>query len=122
MKNILWLSRHSANNKQIKELEEVFNDTVDIIKVSATIQTPREVKDLMAKFKCDDVVAVLPLSMLAKMTNIGIRPLRAVMSRELDNQGEPVFHHEYFERIFDVNVVSRSLRSLNNDKRAEVKS
>lgn len=105
---ILWLSRHSPNNKQVEELEQKFGD-VDLFHVSTTINHPNEVKQLMEEFKCDEIVTVIPLSIIAKLTGMGIRPIRAIMSRELDNKNVPVFKHERFERIKNVVVVSEPL-------------
>lgn len=111
MKRILWISRHSPMQKQIQELEDCFEQPVDMIQVSTNIQDPREVKELMSKYGASEVVAILPLKLLGKLAAMGIKPIQAVMSRDLDKYNEPVFTHERFEVVESVEVVTRPLVS-----------
>ena len=106
-KRILWLSRHSATKEQESELEQIFG-FVEIIQVSTTINSAMEVKNLMEKHAAVEVVSVLPLDLLAALTRMGIRPIRAVMERRIE--GESVtFSHKFFERIEQVEVTSHPL-------------
>ena len=109
---ILWVSRHSPFQKQIEELKRKFGADLELIKVSTKIRDPYEIKQLMEEYECDDVVAVVPLSMRARLTSIGINPIKAVMSRKVIGhvngqfEEEVVWEHENFERVLNVKEVT----------------
>jgi len=109
MRKILWLSRHAPQSAQINELEDVFGE-VEIIQVAAIVNNADDVISLMRKYKVDDIVAVLPLTIIAAITYRGIHPIRAVMKKS--NEGsETTFIHDHFDRIEHVTVTSHPLRS-----------
>jgi len=99
MKRILWLSRHEATEDQVKELSEKLGD-IEIIQVSQTVKTAEEVLALKEENECEEMVVVLPINLMAELTTKGIKPLRAVMIRQLDESGENAqFIHSHFERV-----------------------
>lgn len=103
MKRILWISRHPPQETQIKDLELAFG-LVEIVEHAETIKNAKEIQELMAKEDCNDVVAVLPLNLLSDLVKMGIRPIRAIMKRTIDESGEAHFEHDYFERILNIFV------------------
>jgi len=107
-RRVLWLSRHEPQEKQIKELEKVFGG-IEIVQVSKTVSGAMEVLKLMQENETDELVAVLPIGLIAELTEKGVHPLRAVMKRELNEEGEAIFTHEYFERVMRVDIISHPL-------------
>lgn len=100
---ILWLSRHSPEDDQIAELKEIFGK-IEIIQKSETVNDAYEVRGIMEKARAKEIVAVLPLSILAGLLRIGIQPIRAVMKREVISDEEVNFHHDFFERVIKIEV------------------
>jgi len=107
-KRVLWLSRHAPTNEQVDALAQVLGP-IKILQVSKTVSSGKEVKDLLREHQCDEVVAVLPLNILQQVIAQGIQPIRAVMSRELKENGEAVFHFQHFERVLEVTVKAKKL-------------
>jgi len=107
-RRVLWLPRHEPQEKQIKELEKVFGG-IEIVQVSKTVSGAMEVLKLMQENETDELVAVLPIGLIAELTEKGVHPLRAVMKRELNEEGEAIFTHEYFERVMRVDIISHPL-------------
>lgn len=106
--NILWISRHSVTKEQYDELELAFGK-INIIPRNITISHPRKIKELMAECNCQEVVAVLPLSMIAQLPSTGITPIRAVMTRKMNSKGEVVYNHDHFEVVEEVIVKAHPL-------------
>ena len=105
---ILWVSRHPPQKEQVDELNSIFG-SVDIIFYPERISSAKEVADALIEKKADDLVVVLPQSMIADLTSMGITPIKAIMRRELKPYGEVVFHHQGFERIKEVTFTSEKL-------------
>jgi len=113
------LSRHEPQEEQIRELEGVFGE-IEIVQVSKTVSGAMEVLELMQEHRADEVVAVLPLGLVAELTEKGVHPIRAVMNRELNDKGEAIFKHNHFERVMRVSFISHPLeeeRKFVEDKR-----
>lgn len=108
MTKILWLSRHAPTHEQLQELQQVFGP-VDVIQESVTISRAEEVQDLMVQHGTSELVAVLPVHLLAELTRLGIRPIRAVMERQLHDDGSVNFVHRFFERVERVEIVTSPL-------------
>ncbi len=106
--NILWVSRHPPKDEQKIELEEVFGH-VHFIQISKTIKDGWEVTDLKEKYETEEVVAVLPIQIMAQLTRMGIEPIRAIMDRNVKENGDVEFVHERFERIEKVEIITSSL-------------
>jgi hypothetical protein len=108
-RNVLWLSRHEPTEPQIKELKRILGN-VNINHISATVKDVDDVLSLMREHHIDELVAVLPLSLIADLTRKGVQPLRAVMHRQLLESGDVKFTFDYFERIErGVEIVSTPL-------------
>jgi len=99
---ILWLSRHPMQNSQIQELEQVFGD-VRIVQVKKTHADIPGILSLAEEHHADEIVAVLPLSLVARLCQTRFKPILSV-----PKLGKyPV--HDHFERILSVDVVSEPL-------------
>jgi len=108
-KTILWLSRHQATETQIQELQQIFNTKINIIQIGITINDAKEIVDLIGKYKCNEIVAVLPIHILARLVEYGIKPIHAVMKRIIHTDGGVTFEHDYFERVKKIDVISQKL-------------
>ena len=112
-KRVLWLSRHAPTKGQTEELKRILG-ACEIIQVSKTVNNGKEVKDLMRENQCDELVAVLPLNILQQVISQGIQPIRAVMQREVRDDGSVEFYFQHFERVLEVMVKTKKLGRLCN--------
>lgn len=107
-KRILWLSRHSPTIEQKQNLEQTLGESIDLIQVSTTVKSAYEVRNIIDKHECDDIVAILPLTIIAQLCNIGIHPIRPVSSQKQVN-GEIITDYNSFVRVEKVEVVQHPL-------------
>lgn len=109
---ILWLSRHEATEVQVAQLKEKFGE-VEIIQKNVTITGgAQQVVDLFQEVGADEMVVVLPPHILADLTSPrwGVpKPIRAVMNREVLENGEAIFTHSHFERVEKIEIVTSPL-------------
>lgn len=108
---ILWLSRHSATEEQVADLNRIFRG-VEIVQVNKTVSNAQEVADIFNEVGADEMVVVLPPNILADLLNpkLGLpKPIRAVMNREIRPDGEAVFSHSHFERIEKIEIITTRL-------------
>ena len=104
---VLWMSRHQPLQAQIDELKRVLGDC-------EVVQDPNpfeDASDIIERFKgggYDEIVIVAPLSVIAKLTEAGVRPLWAEMEtidekdfNEYDSVkvGGRVYRFKEFKRI-----------------------
>lgn len=97
---ILWLSRHAPMPEQVAELERCLG-RVEIVPVGETVSSAERVGELLDAHRCTELVAVLPVDLLAEVCAIrpGLRPIRAVMERRVEPDGSTSYRHRSFERI-----------------------
>jgi len=112
---IYWVSRHDPLPAQRRELERLFGPGVEVQ------QDPRpfsNAEDIAARVKAagaDEVVVVAPLSVIQRLTELGIRPLWAEMEAipakgdldpewETDAPGGRRYRFRRFRRIVGVKV------------------
>jgi hypothetical protein len=120
MKKILWLSRHRPLPAQIAELERLFGH----VAVTIDPQPFSSAEEIVARFRAggyDEMVVVAPLSVIARLTEMGIKPLWAEMkqisgpgldpSREVEANGR-WYRFERFRRIAKVQIVFDDLHEL----------
>ena len=105
--NILWLSRHAPQEEQYRALEQAFApEPIRLIEVNKTVQSADEVINTMSDNGADELVAVLPINLIADLTHKGVHPIRAVMNRELKDDGQVEFTFDHFERVDKVEIVT----------------
>jgi hypothetical protein len=118
MMKILWLSRHRPLPAQIAELERLFGHA----EVTIDPKPFSSAEEIVARFRAggyDEIVVVAPLSVIARLTEMGIRPLWAEMkqipspspdpSREVEANGR-WYRFERFRRIVNVQIVFDDLQ------------
>lgn len=112
MKRILWVSHHSPLDGQKKELEEAFNDEIDITIISTKVDTAYQIREYLDYYQCEQLVAVLPEKILRKLTEIGIKPIVANMRMETMDDGRRIFKHQGFEVIDKITKISYPLKQI----------
>ena len=116
-KRILWLSRHSPTIEQQQSLESILGEPLDLIQVSTTVKSAYEVREIIDKQNCDDIVVILPLNIIAQLCSIGIYPIRPVQSQKEVN-GKTITDYNSFVRVENVEVTQRNLtKKVNGTKR-----
>jgi len=108
-KKVLWLSRHAPTTEQVEKLARILG-TCEITQVSQTVKNGKEVKDLLRENNCEELVAVLPLNILQQVISQGIQPIRAMMLREIREDGNAEFRFQHFERVLEVTVKTKIMR------------
>jgi len=107
---ILRLTRHEPTKEQCEELVRLFGNGIDVITVSETITDPRRVAELVETYKASVLEVVLPIGLLADVLKVVDVPvIRAVMNREVKENGAVEFTFSHYERILKVEVVTERL-------------
>lgn len=116
--DILRITRHEATQEQVKQLERIFGEGVEIVGVSETLSTnPREAVtrfDSLAE-SFDIVEAVLPVQLMSAVLKFsgfarrGGRLIRAHMNRELQDDGSTTYTFSHYEEVLKVEVVTKEL-------------
>lgn len=78
VKTILWISRHPILPKQKQELRRIFGEC-EVWQFKNKVRDIAHIFELIQKSKADEVVTVLPLSIIMQLVERGIKPLYAVM-------------------------------------------
>jgi hypothetical protein len=105
---LLWLSRHDPFKEQVKELNEIFDESLEIIMHRNAVKTGSEVVQIMKRNKADEVCAVLPINLIEEIMNLGVQPIRAQMRRIISKKGV-VFVHNHFYRVKKLDMVCEIL-------------
>jgi len=109
---ILRLTRHTADDLQLAELDRIYPDC-DIVEVSETVPSVERVKELIAEHSAEVLEAVLPLPLLALCVDprngVGIPVIRAAMNREIDVASNAIFTFSHYEMIVKVVVDTQRL-------------
>jgi hypothetical protein len=108
MKKILWISRHKPLPSQILELAKIFGE-VKIIQDSQPFSGADEIVKRFKDGKFDEMVVVAPLSVIAKLTEKGIKPLWAEMRQVPEKEAEVIvsgrgYRFVKFRRIKTVKI------------------
>lgn len=78
MVKILWISKHEPLKVQREELKRRYGN-VEIIWYPHFIKNAKHVVELMKKYEADEVVTVLPLTMIKHLVEMGVKPIIAKM-------------------------------------------
>lgn len=105
---ILWISRHVPTDTQMEDLRCLFGD-VQVIRISQTFETGGDVAVLAKQHDVDEVMAVLPMQMIAQLIRAGVKPIRAVMRRGENESGDITYEHIAFERVLSIEVITKRL-------------
>jgi len=81
MKKILWLSQHKPLAVQILALKKMFGPDVKIIQDPKPFSSAEEIVQQYKAGGYDDMAIVAPLSVISKLTEMGIKPLWCQMDQ-----------------------------------------
>jgi len=108
-KKIYWMSRHAPLASQIQELERLFGE-VEILQDPKPFDSADEVVRRFHESGADEIVIVAPLSVIAQLTQRGIKPLWAEMELVNDPSQAEVeaagryYRFRRFRRIIGVEI------------------
>jgi len=119
MTRVIRITRHEPAVEQIEALQTIFGPDVDISTVSETL--PSEPREAVKRFDelakdADVVEAVLPINLLeavlkfSEFSKRGGLLIRAVMNREVREDGKIEFTFDHYEIIEKVEVVTQPLK------------
>ncbi|MEM4234967.1 MAG: hypothetical protein QXU75_07445 [Candidatus Methanomethylicaceae archaeon] len=117
MKKVYWVSRHKPLPAQVKELCRLFGQDTVIEVDPNPFSSAEEIVQRFRESNAQEMVVVAPLSVIAKLTELGIQPLWAQMNlvpamtdpnREVVTNGR-VYRFEEFQRIIRVEVVMQKI-------------
>jgi len=98
-KKILWLSRHDPLKSQRRELENLFGEIL-LLQDSNPFSNAREILKRFREGGFDEIVAVAPLSVIAHLTEFGIKPIWAEMKQvKNDGSAEVVTKERYYRFV-----------------------
>ncbi|OHA09205.1 MAG: hypothetical protein A3B37_01555 [Candidatus Sungbacteria bacterium RIFCSPLOWO2_01_FULL_59_16] len=80
MKRILWLSQHRPLSRQIAELRWIFGE-VEVLQDVNPFSSAEDIVQRVRDGGYDETVVVAPLSVIAKLCELGLRPLWAEMEQ-----------------------------------------
>lgn len=114
---VYWVSRHRPLPAQIDELKRLFGQGTVIEIDPKPFSSAEEIVQRFRESGAQEMVVVAPLSVIAKLTELGIQPLWAQMNlvpamtdpnREVVTNGR-VYRFEEFQRIIRVEVVMQKI-------------
>lgn len=117
MKKVLWFSRHRPMDFQIPILQKVFGeDMVLEQKVGSDVYISAEkILQYMKEKHFDEIVMVAPLSVMAKVIELGIKPIKADVV-EVNDLSDSTFtyrgrHYKFlkFVRVTRLELVTENL-------------
>jgi len=106
---ILWLSRHKPLPSQLRELRRIFG-SVMVIQDAKPFSSADEIRQRFVSGGYDDIVVVAPLSVIQRLTELGIKPLWAEMElcdpekAEVWASGRP-YRFKCFRRIMAIKII-----------------
>lgn len=75
MKRILWVSRHSMHGIQMYALRRMFGEDVKVVEDARPFDSAGKIVERVRQGGYDDCIVVAPYSVLARMVDLGLRPL-----------------------------------------------
>ena len=108
MKKILWLSQHRPIEIQIAALKEMFGADTQITQDPKPFSSAEEIARRYKSGGYDEMVIVAPLSVIAKLTELGIRPLWCQMDQLTSDRGADISYrgrHYKFNRFRHIKSV-----------------
>ncbi|MBU6427268.1 hypothetical protein KGQ27_03485 [Patescibacteria group bacterium] len=75
MKTVLWVSRHPVNGIQLPALRRMFGANVQVVEDLRPFDSAEQIVARYRQGSFADMIVVVPLSVLAKIVELGVRPL-----------------------------------------------
>jgi hypothetical protein len=118
--NILWMSRHLPLASQKRELAKLFGDDVIVEQDSRPFSSAEEIVSRYKSGGYDEMIVVAPLSVVARLVDLGIRPLWVEMIQIYTNDGAEVTiprrdgrtHYYVFDRFRRVTALRLEFEEL----------
>ncbi|MEM1554871.1 MAG: hypothetical protein QXU09_04435 [Thermoproteota archaeon] len=110
MKRILWVSRHPVLPSQLNALRKLFGEvSVDIFLQHLPYLSAEEIVNHIKAGGYDEVVVVAPLSVIAKLCELGVKPLWAEMEQVPPELSETqvngrFYRFKRFRRIKEIKI------------------
>jgi hypothetical protein len=117
MKKILWFSRHPMMEFQRPILQKIFGNDFELEQMIGrdAYISAEKIVDYMKRNKFDEIVMVAPLSVMAKVIELGIKPIKADVVEVKDSR-EATFsyngrHYKFlkFVRVVKLELVTENL-------------
>ncbi len=114
-KRILWVSRHSVKDFQVRELKRVFGDETTVHTCPIDASSAQAIEAVYRQGGYDDLVVVAPYSVLDHLCRLGLRPLWSVNPQveatdSWDFQhGGRFYKFERFARVVKLELVLEDL-------------
>lgn len=86
-KKILWLSRHPWLPRQLEELRRLFGE-IELVQDPKPFSNAEEIFQRFKEGGFAEIVVVAPLSVIAKLCDLGLKPLWAEMEVVEKEQAE----------------------------------
>ncbi|MEM0377173.1 MAG: hypothetical protein QXI90_05320 [Thermofilum sp.] len=99
---VLWVSRHPPCSAEKEELRRVFGESVMVIHYSSRVRDAQHVLQLKEMFGADEVVVILPPTIVKRLCEIGLHPIIPEVE-QVDDSGDFDFEdkgHRYRFRRF----------------------
>lgn len=116
-KKILWYSRHKMLEFQRPILQKIFGDDMVLIQRTGTdvYMSAEKIVEMVRREKFDEIIMVAPFSVMAKVIELGINPIKADVV-EVKDEKEKTFtfnnrHYKFikFVRVLRLELVTEDL-------------
>ena len=74
VKRVLWISRHPPLPKELEALEKAFGK-VQVFQYAGRVKDAEHAVSLIKQYEADEVVTILPLSVIMRLCELGLHPL-----------------------------------------------
>jgi len=116
VKRILWVSKHTPLPKQVEELKRIFGD-IQLSQYAGFVKDVNHLMELVKVFNADEVVVVLPLTILYNLIKkTGLKPIIAEMEEVSGEQYDYIdegsgrkYKFKGFARLMDIIFVKEPL-------------
>lgn len=78
-KKIIWFSQHEPLQVQIRELKKIFGEKTEVVQHPKVFANAEEIVKIYKEMQGEEMVVVAPLSVIARLCDLGIKPLWAKM-------------------------------------------
>lgn len=121
VKKVYWMSRHPPLPSQIKRLEEIYEENVEIIQDPKPFDNAEDIVERFKSSGADDIVVVAPLTVLQRLTELGVKPLYAKMELVDKEKAEVEVNGRYyrfvdFQRVHGVNIYFEPVKPVMKTK------
>ncbi|MEM4449342.1 MAG: hypothetical protein QXQ33_00760 [Nitrososphaerota archaeon] len=99
MKKIYWVSRHFPTKSQVEALKQLFNDDIHLVIDPNPFSSAEAVVNRYKSSGCHDILVVAPLSVIQKMTEMGVFPLWSEMKQCTKEEAEVEVNGRFYKFV-----------------------